>query len=226
VSRSFAKELNLPAQYRVLLDDDDLLDGLIQCVDARIDKNDNSITEILTDFVDFQLDEENSLRIDVLLRDFVAKLLKESAYKKGEILNLKELSGDEYLQTKDSLDGLYNKYKTNVLNDIQIIRDFENEFAVEITDYNNGARGGLPSVLTKIEKDINVKPSLLVGTIISKIFCGDKSWFSKSIDKLKVDDINKSGTLDALPAIIEKLAYKGYSFKTLNKDSHIIKHVK
>lgn len=193
VSRSFAKELNLPAQYRVLLDDDDLLDGLIQCVDARIDKNDNSITEILTDFVDFQLDEENSLRIDVLLRDFVAKLLKESAYKKGEILNLKELSGDEYLQTKDSLDGLYNKYKTNVLNDIQIIRDFENEFAVEITDYNNGARGGLPSVLTKIEKDINVKPSLLVGTIISKIFCGDKSWFSKSIDKLKVDDINKSG---------------------------------
>ena len=40
------------------------------------------------------------------------------------------------------------------------------------------------------------------------------------------DDINKSGTLDALPAIIEKLAYKGYSFKTLNKDSHIIKHVK
>ena len=193
VSRSFAKELNLPVQYRVLLDDDDLLDGLIQCVDARIDKNDNSITEILTDFVDFQLDEENSLRIDVLLRDFVAKLLKESAYKKGEILNLKELSGDEYLQTKDSLDGLYNKYKTNVLNDIQIIRDFENEFAVEITDYNNGARGGLPSVLTKIEKDINVKPSLLVGTIISKIFCGDKSWFSKSIDKLKVDDINKSG---------------------------------
>ena len=193
VSRSFAKELNLPAQYRVLLDDDDLLDGLIQCVDARIDKNDNSITEILTDFVDFQLDEENSLRIDVLLRDFVAKLLKESAYRKGEILNLKELSGDEYLQTKDSLDGLYNKYKTNVLNDIQIIRDFENEFAVEITDYNNGARGGLPSVLTKIEKDINVKPSLLVGTIISKIFCGDKSWFSKSIDKLKVDDINKSG---------------------------------
>ena len=40
------------------------------------------------------------------------------------------------------------------------------------------------------------------------------------------DDINKSGTLDALPAIIEKLAYKGYSFKTLNKDSYIIKHVK
>ena len=40
ISRSFAKELNLPAQYRVLLDDDDLLDRLIQCIDEHIDKDD------------------------------------------------------------------------------------------------------------------------------------------------------------------------------------------
>ena len=40
------------------------------------------------------------------------------------------------------------------------------------------------------------------------------------------DDINKYGTIDALPTLIEKLIYKGYTFETLSKDSHIIKHVK
>ena len=34
VSRSFSKELNLPVQYRVLLDDEMLLDGLIQNIDT------------------------------------------------------------------------------------------------------------------------------------------------------------------------------------------------
>ncbi len=191
VSRSFAKELNLPAQYRVLLDDDDLLDGLIQCVDGRIDKDDDSITEILIDFVDFQLDEENFPRVDVSIREFVSKLLKESAYKKGELLGVKELSGNDYQQIKDSLNGLYNKCKTEVVNDIQVIRDFEDEYNIVDKDYNNGSRG-LPSILTKISKDINVAPSSVVGLTIKKIFAGS-NWFSKSINKQKADEINKSG---------------------------------
>ena len=192
VSRSFAKELNLPAQYRVLLDDDDLLDGLIQCIDGRIGDDDDSITEILTDFIDFQLNEENTLRIDALLREFVAKLLKESAYKKGEILNLKEISDDEYMQIKKSLDDFYNKCRKNITDDIQKIRDFENEFDIKTSDYN-GASKGLQSMLVKIEKDINVKPSSLVGLTIAKMFSGEKNWFSKSISKEVICDINKSG---------------------------------
>ena len=187
VSRSFYKELNLPAQYRVLLDDDDLLDGLIQCVDGRIDKDDNSITEILTDFVEFQLDEENSLRIDVSLREFVTKLLRESAYRKGEILKLRDLGDAEYQQIKQSLDNVYNEYKKNVNDDIQQIKDWD----IKVTDYNSGVRG-LPSILTKIEKDINSAPSSLVGSTIKKIFDGDKDWFSKNIDKQSMEKINTS----------------------------------
>ncbi|MBO7287845.1 MAG: UvrD-helicase domain-containing protein [Bacteroidales bacterium] len=203
IARSFAKELNLPAQYRVLLDDDDLLDGLIQCIDERIGNDDDSITEILTDFVDFQLNEENSLRIDALLREFVTKLLKESAYKKGEILNLNEFLDDKYIQVKESLEGSYKKIKSDIASDIQDIRDFESEFDIATTDYNSGTRG-LPSMLIKIEKDVNVSPSSLVGVTISKIFSEEKNWFSKSIDKKSIDEINKSG-INVLK-LYEKLA--------------------
>lgn len=40
------------------------------------------------------------------------------------------------------------------------------------------------------------------------------------------DDIYKPATIDALPSLIEKLIQKGYTFKVLDENSHIIKHVK
>ena len=193
VSRSFAKELNLPAQYRVLLDDDDLLDGLIQCVDSLIDKDDKYLTEILTDFVNFQLDEENSWRIDMALREFVTKLLKESAYKKGEILNANEFSDDEYQEIKKSLNEIYEKYKKNIKENLRSIRDFENNFNISPSDYYLGQRG-LPSMLNKIEKDVNVAPSSIAGVTVKKILNGEKDWYSNGkIKKQTFDAINKSG---------------------------------
>ena len=194
VARGFAKELNLPVQYKVLIDDDDLLDGLIQSIDSQIDKDDDSITEILTEFVEFQLDEEKSLRIDALLRDFVAKLLKESAYKKGEILNIsmKEFSGDEYLKIKKYLNALYHKNKQEVIDGVKVIRDLEDEYGIETTDYFNG-KNGLQSILRKIEKDINVKSSSLLGATIRSIFNGDKNWYAAKGNKQAIADINRSG---------------------------------
>lgn len=192
ISRSFAKELNLPAQYRVLLDDDDLLDGLIQCIDEHIDKDDEYLTEMLTDFVDFQLDEESSWRIDLVIREFVTKLLKESAYKKGEILSTNELSNNEYLKIKESLNGIHAKYKKNITHYLQDIKDFESQYNISSADYFSGARG-LPSMLNKIEKDINIAPSSLVGSTIKKVFDGEKDWFSSKINKNNLATITKSG---------------------------------
>ena len=194
VSRGFAKELNLPVQYKVLIDDDDLLDGLIQCIDSQIGEDDKSLTEILTEFMEFQLDEEKSLRIDAMLKDFATKLLKESAYKKGEILNIsmKEFSGDEYQKIKEYLNNLYKKCKKDVLDDVKAIKDVEDEYGLVASDYFNGKKG-LQSVLMKVEADINVKTSSLVGSIVKSIFDGEKNWFATKGNKQAIADVNKSG---------------------------------
>lgn len=194
VSRGFAKELNLPVQYKVLIDDDDLLDGLIQCIDSQIGEDDKSLTEILTEFMEFQLDEEKSLRIDAMLKDFATKLLKESAYKKGEILNIsmKEFSGDEYQKIKEYLNDLYKKCKKDVLDDVKNIRDVEDEYGLVTSDYFNGKKG-LQSVLMKVEADINVKTSSLAGAIVKSIFDGEKNWFATKGNKQAIADVNKSG---------------------------------
>ncbi len=194
VARGFAKELNLPVQYKVLIDNDDLLDGLIQSIDSIIDKDDDSVTEILTEFVEFQLNEEKSLRIDSLLREFVTKLLKESAYKKGEILNIgmKEFSGKEYLKIKKYLNALYKKNKKDVLDDMAAIRRVEDKYGIVTTDYFNGNKG-LQSILRKIEKDINVKSSSLLTATVCNIFKGDKNWYGSKVNKQTIADINRSG---------------------------------
>lgn len=198
ISRGFAKELNLPVQYKVLIDDDDLLEGLIQSIDNQIDKDDKSITEILSDFVEFQLDEESSSSVDASIKVFIKKLLKESAYKKGEILSLKEISDDkEYLGIKEDLKKLYEESKTKVLRDVEKLREIEGRFNLQPSDYYNG-QNGLTSILGKIEKDVGVKVSSLVGSRIKQVFDGQKEWFSPKGNGNAIKDVCKSVDIVAL----------------------------
>lgn len=197
ISRGFAKELNLPMQYKVLIDDDDLLEGLIQCIDNQIDKDDKSITEILSDFVEFQLDEESSASIDGSIKVFIKKLLKESAYKKGEILSLKEISDDkEYLEIKEHLKKKYDERKKQVLDDVKAIRDIEKEYGIKPSDYFYG-QTGLTSILSKIEKDINVKSSSLIGARVKQVFDGH-DWFAPKGNQTAIRKVSDSVNIVAL----------------------------
>lgn len=192
ISRNFSKELNLPHQYKVLIDDDDLLDELIQSIDSKIVDDNKYLTDILTDFVNFQIDEENSWRVDIAIRDFIKKLLKESAYKKGENLEIKPLSAEEYQNVKASLNDINKKCRKNIDDNIDSIVDFENKFSVTQNDYQDKSRG-LPSLLKKIKKNIDVEPSAVLSSTVRKILDREKDWFSKNIDKTVIDNINKSG---------------------------------
>lgn len=84
ISRSFAKELNLPNQYRLLIDEDDLIDELIQHINDKINKDDELITHTLSQYIKYQVSEEKSRNIEYYLRTFISELFKENAYKKGE----------------------------------------------------------------------------------------------------------------------------------------------
>ncbi len=191
VSRSFAKELNLPVQYKVLIDDDDLLDGIIQNIDAQIDEGKSAITKILEDFVEFQLDEESSSSVDGSIRVFVRKLLKEDAYRKGEQLRFREFSDEEYSKIKDTLKNLYGKCKKQLLEDLKTVRDIENEYGLVTGDYYQSSRG-LQSILVKLEKDVDVKPSSLCGSIVKKVLSGNNEWYAVRGNKTAIADINNA----------------------------------
>ena len=73
ISRSFAKELNLPNQYRLLIDEDDMIDELIQHINDKINKDDELITHTLSQYIKYQVSEEKSRNIEYYLRTFISE---------------------------------------------------------------------------------------------------------------------------------------------------------
>ncbi len=179
ISRTFARELKLPSQYRVLLDDDEFLDELIQRVDKEIGSGDEMLTKTLVEYIKFNLKEESKWRLDAPIREFIKTLLKESAYKKGESLEL-NLLDEKKCEEVDS----YIKNQTDIY--LKTIND--NIKNIELLNIDEKAYAKvLPSMLNKIKKDINIAPKDLCGKTIKAILNGEKSWYSGKKEPVNVN---------------------------------------
>ena len=173
VSRSFAKELNLPSQYKVVLDNDDILDDLIQRIDSKIGKDDKFITYILSKFLKYNLSEENTWHLDAPIKDFLEKLLKEGAYKKGESFNIESIDENQYDEIEDYLDKKISTYNNSIKDNIENIISFNNNNSLTLeSDYNKV----LSSFLNKINDNINIEPKNLINKTLKDILNGDKNW--------------------------------------------------
>lgn len=194
LSRSFTRELNLPAQYMLILDDDDLLDELMQRIDKKIGSDDEYLTKILVDFTEYQLNIEDNKRIDNPIKDFIKKLLKESAYRKGESLNIKSLTKDEYKEIESYLEKKTKSFKEEIKKTKSKIEDVMESYSLTDKCFFQALRG-LPDILIKIDNIDNadeLNPSSLISSHVKKIFAGEKNWFSPNAPKATVSEINSS----------------------------------
>lgn len=195
VSRSFAKELNLPSQYKVLLDDDELLDEMLQRIDKRIG-DDDMFTEILSEFIEFKLDNEENERIDSPIRSFVKKLLKENSYRKGECLNVESLDKSQYHDIKNYLNNKIYELESSIRDNVRSLEDVIVKYHIT-EDCYDGKSKGLINILDKIQRldDIKkVEPSSLITQTTRNILL-KKEWIHKKapkdiIDNLRRDNVN------------------------------------
>lgn len=171
LSRSFARELDLPGQYSVILDNDDLIDEIIQRLSDEIGKND-FITTILSNFVEYNLSEETSWNVKKLIGEFIEKLLSEDAYRKGNYKNFIDLDEKKYKTIKKYVHAENEEIKDSLS---LIIKDIESEEArlgITDADYNGKAKTGLPSVKKKIKEG----KSVVTTATIEKILSGERNW--------------------------------------------------
>ena len=173
LSRSFARELELPGQYSVILDNDDLIDEIVQRISDEIGKDkDTFITSILSDFVKYNLSEETSWNVKKLIGDFIGKLLSEDAYTKDNYKNINDLDKAKF----DDIKKYLNSENDKIIKLLpKVIEDIENEEArLDITDedYNGKATRGLPSVKKKIKDG----KSDVTTDSVNKILNGESSW--------------------------------------------------
>ncbi len=179
LSRSFARELELPGQYSVILDDDDLIDEIIQRLSNEIGK-DTFITNILSEFVEFNLSEETSWNVKKLIGEYIEKLLSEDAYRKGNYKNFSDLDEPKYKVIKK-----YVHSENEKMNDAlsQIIKGIEAEEVKQgITEEDYFKKSsGLPSVKKKMAEG----KSVVTNATVDKILSGENSWKNK---KSLIDD--------------------------------------
>lgn len=213
LSRSFAKELDLPGQYSVILDNDDLIDEIIQRLSDEIGK-DQFITKILSEFVEFNLSEETSWNVKKLIGEFIEKLLSEDAYRKGNYKNFIDLDEEKYKTIKKYVHSENEKTKESLSLIIKDIEAEENRLGITDLDYNGKAKTGLPSVKKKMQEG---KSSVTTATI-EKILSGEKNW---NDDKSLVSD---NSIVSVYSNAIEKyksLYSKKLIFETIEKDLYL-----
>ena len=91
---------------------------------------------------------------------------------------------------------VYEERKQQVLDDVKVIRDIEDEYGIKPSDYFYG-QTGLTSILSKIEKDINVKSSSLIGARVKQVFDGH-DWFAPKGNQTAIRKVSDSVNIVAL----------------------------
>ena len=211
IARTFARELNLPNQYRVMIDDDDLLDELIQRIDDKINKNDNKfLTDILAEFIKYQIKEENSWHLDSPIKNFIKKLFKENAYRKGERLSIKLLDENEYAEVKQYLDDKIKDFKKFFVP----IDELKSKYRINEEDYYYKA---LPSLVTKIKEEENIDKILTSRPL--KILNGESNWYASKIDISKLDKLSNDN-VDVVQRHVDLIdAYRSYYIIKIIRDN-------
>ena len=171
LSRSFARELDLPGQYSVILDNDDLVDEIIRRLSDEIGKND-FITKILSSFVEYNLSEETSWNVKKLIGEYIGKLLSEDAYRKGNYKSFSDLDEPKYIEIKQYVSSENTKLKQALSLIIKEIETQEAALGITESDYNGKAKTGLPSVKKKMQEGENT----VTTATIEKILSGEKRW--------------------------------------------------
>lgn len=171
LSRSFARELELPGQYSVILDNDDLIDEIVKRISDEIGKN-HFITTILSNFVEYNLSEETSWNVKKPIGEYIEKLLSEDAYRKGNYKSFSDLDEDKYKEIKKYVHSENEKMKDALSLIIKNIETEETNLGITEQDYNGKAKTGLPSVKKKM---LEGKSTVTTATI-EKILSGEKRW--------------------------------------------------
>lgn len=212
LSRSFAKELDLPGQYSVILDEDDLIEEIIKRISDEIGK-DKFITTIMSHFVQYNLSEEAGWNVKRPISAFIAKLLTEDAYRKGNFKDYHDITEDKYKEIKKYVHAENEKIKETVSLIIKEIEAKENQLGITESDYNCKSKG-LPSVKKKII-DGN---SVITNATVEQILNGEKSWNDKK------STINDNSIVDVYYDSIvryKSLYSKKLVFETIERELYL-----
>ncbi len=177
LARSFAKDLNLPNQYNVSIDENEIADAITERIGERIGPQQPYLTQVLEDFSGQKFDQEKNNRIAPAIHEFIIKLFSEETFQQHEQNQLQ--TEEQYQETQKVLKKNTKDFITNLQPFIKKCEDFIAKHQLSEDDFYYKGAGPLLGFLMMLKKK-EYKP---LGVRQVNLITGKCDWYASSLKK-------------------------------------------
>ena len=177
LARSFAKDLNLPSQFNVSIDENEVADAITQRIGERIGADDPFLTKILLDFFKQNFENEQRKKIASSIHEYIIKFFSEETFQK----NAQNAFTTE-AQYQVTVDFFKAKVKAFEERCDQFVQEFEAIIAkhqLVPEDFWYKAAGPCLGLLSDVKKKNYRMPGMRQLSLLS----GESAWYSASLKK-------------------------------------------
>ncbi len=104
--RSFSKELDLPIDSKIVLNEDEVLNEIIEKLMDSIDETDNMISSLIINYSKEKLEDEETWNFQTQLKGFATILTNEKYFKQIELLINQDYSKNAFVSLKTTIKTL------------------------------------------------------------------------------------------------------------------------
>ena len=177
LARSFAKDLNLPTQFNVSIDEDEVADAITERIGEQIKTDNKYLIKVLEDYSGRKFDNEKSPKIAGNIRDFVKVLFSENAYQKSEQNQFEDVT--QYKEAHDFIHGKMHVFEAQCEQFVKRFDEFLAQNSLTSNDFNGKSRSACLNFHKKIQK----KEYGTISESLDKIVRGDANWYSKELKR-------------------------------------------
>lgn len=190
LARSFAKDLNLPTQYNVSIDEEEVADAITERIGEQIGSSDSYLTKIVEDYSGMKFDSEKSPKIANNIHDFVKELFSEEAFQKNEENHFEAPA--QYEETRTFLQRKTQPFETQCQQFTKDFGAFLTKNGLAADDFSGKSRSACLSAFKKLQR----KEYGPISDSLVKVLEGDANWFAKELPKrlgpTAMEDLDKA----------------------------------
>ena len=172
IIRAFSKDLNIPPDFEIELDSNNIL---VTAIDLLISKagEDKNTSSILLDFMDKQIEEDKSWNLEQNLVKFAKELTKEE--NQVYFNQIKGISFEEFKTIKKDIQSKTNNYKKTIIDNAKKVKHLLDSNSISDKETDRGTVYNYFKLITEEDLSKIFNPA----TAISKLK-NDNIWLKKS----------------------------------------------
>ncbi len=204
IIRTFAKDVNLPSDFEVVIDLDDLIPEILESIYEKVGIPEyKSLTDFLEKFIESLTDDEKSYDPQYQLTKFVEKQSSEDNFK--EIKKLKHLTLSDFLRISQELYNRKTELKKKIIETSKEALRLFNENNLTYNDFSSKDKGiGYYLIRQSIKFDLSDKN---IDNKNAKKSVEENKWYTSEIQKKHKE---KAQIIDSLIPRLQEIYYTIY----------------